>query len=30
MEEELKIGHKIDPLGRPTVTAGSDHYFRTC
>ena len=20
---------KIDPLGRSTVTAGSDHYFRT-
>ena len=20
----------IDPRGRPTVTAGSDHYFRTC
>ena len=20
----------IDPLGQPTVTAGSDHYFRTC
>ena len=20
----------IDPLGRPKVTAGSDHYFRTC
>ena len=20
----------IDPLGRPTVQAGSDHYFRTC
>ena len=21
---------KIDPLGQPTVTAGSDLYFRTC
>ena len=20
----------FDPLGRPTVRAGSDHYFRTC
>ena len=22
--------HSIDPLGRPTVPAGSDYYFRTC
>ena len=21
---------KIDPHGRPTVIAGSDHYFHTC
>ena len=21
---------RIDPLGQPTVTAGSDHRFRTC
>ena len=20
----------VDPRGRPTVTAGNDHYFRTC
>ena len=36
-EQEFKVGHKMeanflsvkifDPLGRPTVTAGSGHYF---
>ena len=26
----LLNGSLIDPRGRPTVTAGIDHYFRTC
>ena len=26
---QLYIFISFDPLGRPTVTAGSDHYFRT-
>ena len=26
---EMEVVH-IDLHGRPTVTAGSDHYFRTC
>ena len=26
----LHAGGSIDPLGRPTITAGSDHYFRLC
>ena len=28
----LNVGDRnliFDPLGRPTITAGSDHYFRT-
>ena len=29
-KERLKALEKIDPLGQPTVTAGSDYYFRTC
>ena len=27
---DLPMHKTIDPLGRPTVTVGSDHCFRTC
>ena len=29
-KEKRKRFHFDDPLGRPTLPAGSDHYFRTC
>ena len=27
---QIAVSNIIDPRGRPTITAGSDHYFHTC
>ena len=28
--ERMEADAVIDPLGRPTIKAGNDHYFHTC